>query len=319
MSKIKHPFLMEKFAEIPSISSVNLLILAASVDSRGYAAYEKMIERGIVIDQIIVFDYKKFRPTWNSDGYARYYQLASADRTQYVPCDADGDDSIFLNKFIQGNSISVFLDITSISIPDIFKICFVFKELKDFAFLNVIYSEPKYYKYLNGLYFDYEHHSGERAYRVIDEYFTSSISKDVVLICFLGFDPLISKYIHEMKEDSDIVAINGFPSFYPKLKDISLERNYELISAIGQEKVQYSQANHPFSAYNTLTEIKSNNRNKILDICVLGTKPMALGACLFALNNSSHTKVSYPYPVEYRPQISIEAADIWWYGVNLCQ
>jgi len=84
-------------------------------------------------------------------------------------------------------------------------------------------------------------------------------------------------------------------------------------------KDHYSQANHPFSAYNTLTEIKSNNKNKILDICVLGTKPMALGACLFALNNSSHTKVSYPYPVEYRPQISIEAADIWWYGVNLCQ
>lgn len=49
--------------------------------------------------------------------------------------------------------------------------------------------------------------------------------------------------------------------------------------------VRYAQANNPFSAYNTLVEIKDSNTDKLLDICVLGSKPMALGACMFALRN----------------------------------
>jgi len=309
---------MMDFEKAIPTSSIDMLILAASVDNRGYAVYEKMVENGVTINQTIIFDYEKFRPNDESGRRDIYYQLENINNVQYVQCNNEGDDSLFLSSLEMVETFSVFLDITSINIPDIFQICFVLKELKTIPFLNVTYAEPKYYEHLNGLYFDYEHHIGERDYKPINEYFTSTISKDVVLVCFLGFDRLVSKYIHERKEHSDVVAVNGFPSYYPKLKDISLEHNYELISAIGRNSVQFTQANNPFSAYNLLTEVKSKNEDKILDICVLGSKPMALGACIFALHNPSNTKVSYPYPVRYKPHTTIETSDIWLYGVDLC-
>lgn len=75
---------------------------------------------------------------------------------------------------------------------------------------------------------------------------------------------------------------------------------------IGLNCVRYAQANNPFSAYNTLVEIKDSNTDKLLDICVLGSKPMALGACLFALRNPQIVKVSYPFPKASRVHTSIE-------------
>lgn len=138
-----------------------------------------------------------------------------------------------------------------------------------------------------------------------------------MLVCFLGFERLISKYIHERKEHADVIAINGFPAYYPKLKDISLEHNYELISTIGTDCVRYAQANNPFSAYNALIEIKEKNADKLLDICVLGSKPMALGACMFALRNPDIVKVSYPFPKTHRIHTSIEVSDVWRYRIGL--
>ena len=169
----------------------------------------------------------------------------------------------------------------------------------------------------NGLYFAYEEDVVEREYTPLSEYFTSAVSRDVVLVCFLGFERLISKYIHERKEHSDVIAINGFPAYYPKLKDISLAHNYELISTIGLNCVRYAQANNPFSAYNTLVEIKDSNTDKLLDICVLGSKPMALGACMFALRNPQIVKVSYPFPKASRVHTSIEVSNLWLYTITL--
>lgn len=207
--------------------------------------------------------------------------------------------------------------IQSISVPDIFRIFYVFKEFLKIETINVVYAEPGYYNYFNGLYFAYEEDVVEREYTPLSEYFTSAVSRDVVLVCFLGFERLISKYIHERKEHSDVIAINGFPAYYPKLKDISLAHNYELISTIGLNCVRYAQANNPFSAYNTLVEIKDSNTDKLLDICVLGSKPMALGACMFALRNPQIVKVSYPFPKASRVHTSIEVSNLWLYTITL--
>jgi hypothetical protein len=261
-----------------------------------------------------VLDYLKFRPVEGANEQKNaYYQLSGHSGVEYIPCNSEGDDSLFIKQITISDMATVFLDITSISIPDIFCICFVLKEIKNIERMNVVYAEPKYYSYLNGIYFEYAHHVGERDYRPLNEYFTSAASREVILVCFLGFDRLISKYIHERKEHSSVIAINGFPAYYPKLKDISLEHNFELISTIGTECVQYTQANDPYYAYNALSRIKAENDGKILDICVLGSKPMALGACMFSLDNPDYTKVSYPFPTKYRLQTTIETAEIWWY------
>ena len=252
------------------------------------------------------------------EGYQEYYRLRSHPTVEYVACDEDGDDCSHICSMTFAPKSNLFLDITSVSIPDIFRLLYVVKEIQGVTEIDVLYAEPKYYNYFNGFYFDYEKDIVEREYSTLIEYFTSAVSKDVMLVCFLGFERLISKYIHERNEHSDVIAINGFPSYYPKLKDISLEHNYELLSAIGSDCVRYAQANNPFSAYNALVDIKFANENKLLDICVLGSKPMALGACMFALRNPDAVKVSYPFPKEHKKRTALEASSIWWYKIDFC-
>ena len=306
--------IMEKLDSLPSETHIDVLIMAASVDKRCYAVFEKFLTNCITIDRIVILDYAKTRPMPKSSEYSEYYKLNSYPNVEYIPCNTDGYDCEYISKADFSSSSKVFIDITSISVPDIFRIFYVFKEFLKIETINVVYAEPGYYNYFNGLYFAYEEDVVEREYTPLSEYFTSAVSRDVVLVCFLGFERLISKYIHERKEHSDVIAINGFPAYYPKLKDISLAHNYELISTIGLNCVRYAQANNPFSAYNTLVEIKDSNTDKLLDICVLGSK---LGACMFALRNPQIVKVSYPFPKASRVHTSIEVSNLWLYTITL--
>lgn len=317
MSKRDNLLFMEKLDKFPVDSNIDIFILAASVDTRCYTVFENLISKGTTIKKTIVLDYKKARPEDGTVQQRNYYKLQGIPDVEYVPCDRDGVDCEYISKINFAPDSRVFIDITSISIPDIFRIFYVIKEFHALEVIDVVYSEPKYYKYFNGFYFEYEKDIVEREYSTLTEYFTSAVSRDVILVCFLGFEKLISKYIHERKEHSDVIAINGFPAYYPKLKDISLEHNYELISTIGTDCVRYAQANNPFSAYNALLAIKEKHTDKLLDICVLGSKPMALGACMFALKNPDTVKVSYPFPKEDRIHTSIEVSDIWWYTINI--
>lgn len=317
MSSGNNQFFMEKIDAVPPETHIDIFIMAASVDKRCYAIYDSLLSKGVTIHRVVVFDYKKTRPAQDSALYSDYYKLLEAQNVDYILCDEEGDDCKYISKESFSRNTNIFIDITSIMVPDIFRIFYIIKEFHDTEKVNVVYAEPKYYGYVNGLYFEYEKEVVEREYSPLTEYFTSAVSRDVVLVCFLGFERLISKYIHERKEHSDVVAINGFPAYYPKLKDISLAHNYELISTIGTDCVRYAQANNPFSAYNVLIEVKDKTAGKLLDLCVLGSKPMALGACMFALKNPDIVKVSYPFPKTYVSHGSIEVSDVWWYQIDL--
>lgn len=308
---------MELLEKYPENEVINTLILAAHTDSRSYAAYDLLAKKNTKFDRVIVFDYENNRPTTDSDQYEEYYRLKSLQNARYIPCSSYEADCEYIGKMLFASDEKVLVDITSISIPDIFRLFFVLKEMKGIIQYEVVYSEPKYYDYLNGLYFDYDRETGQKDYRVIPEYFTSAISRNVELVCFIGFERLVSKYIHERKEHSGVTIINGFPAFLPKIKDISIEHNYELISTIGMDRIHYSQANDPFSAYNTLCTIKNSVEGVLLDICVLGSKPMALGACIFALTHHDDTKVSFPFPKSVQKHASIKVADIWWYKIKI--
>ena len=296
---------------------INTFILAAHTDSRSYAAYDLLVKKNTKFDRIIVFDYGINRPAKDSDQYKEYYRLLGLQNTSYVPCNSDEADCDYISKLRFAPDERVLIDITSISIPDIFRLFFVLREMKRIVQYEVVYSEPQYYEYLNGLYFEYDNEVVQKDYRVIPEYFTSAISRNVELVCFIGFERLVSKYIHERTEHSGVTIVNGFPAYFPKIKDISIEHNYELISSIGMDRIHYSQANDPFSAYNTLCSIKNSVGSVLLDICVLGSKPMALGACIFALTHHDDTKVSFPFPKRAQKHASIKVADIWWYKIQL--
>lgn len=96
--------------------------------------------------------------------------------------------------------------------------------------------------------------------------------------------------------------------FYPKFKDISLSNNEKVLSGSDfAEKLEkgnnltrfvYVEAVNPFDVYNTLVYLKQKYQNNCIDVVPLGTKPMALGACLFAIDNHD-VRVVYPFPEQY--------------------
>lgn len=316
MSNSSHKIMMGKLDEVVENIVIDYFIMVAHTDRRSFSGYDTLKNKHAIIKNIIVFDYSEQRPRKGSLDEKSYYRIQGQDNVVFVNCDKDNADAEYLAALQLNKDSTVWVDITSISIPSIFRFFYILKEIHGIDDYDVVYAEPKYYDFFNGLYFLYDRKPEPRDYRTLNEYFVSAGTRDVILVCFLGFEKYVSKYVHERNEHSKVIAINGFPSFLPKIKDISLEHNYELISAIGSDQVRYAQADTPFSTYNVLTSIFQDHENTLLDICVLGSKPMALGACMFALDHPEEVKVSYPFLTNYKKHTSIDVATTWWYSIS---
>jgi hypothetical protein len=82
-------------------------------------------------------------------------------------------------------------------------------------------------------------------------------------------------------------------------------------------KIRYTKANNPFDTYNLLQSIKEQaETNTFINIAPLGPKPMALGACLFALHNPD-VRIIYPLPENYEKKYSDDCWNSWVYNFPL--
>lgn len=309
-----------KIAEMSSVSDeiatqmreIDHFITALNSDHRGYCIYDVLLKHK-KMKKVILFDYKKLREDSNMDEVINHYDLSSHEEVSLIPCNTDDDDVMFINSQSINEDDIVGIDITNFCIPDLFRIMYVLKKIKKVKIIYAFYTEPKYYLQHYNIWGNREQNVSERNYKVLDEYFVSATPDKTLLVCFLGFEYMVSKYVSENANVKDTIVVNGFPSYYPKLKDISLANNYELVSTLNPKNIYRSRANDPFSAYNTLKTIQSNYSDFVLNVCVLGTKPMALGACIFALENENSVKVSYPSPRVYTSAKSKEASEMWYY------
>lgn len=293
------------------MQNIDYFISALNCDYRGYCIFD-ILSKHHKFEEVILFDYKKLRNENNMDDIMKLYDSSSDPKPSLISCDGD-DDVLFINsKCMEENDI-VGIDITNFCIPDLFRIMYVLKKVKKIKTIYAFYTEPKYYLQHYNVWGERVHELSERNYNVLDEYFVSATPDKTLLVCFLGFEYMVSKYVSESANVKDTIVINGFPSYYPKLKDISLANNYELVSTLNPKNIYRSKANDPFSAYNTLKIIQHNYSDYVLNVCVLGTKPMALGACIFALENETSVKVSYPSPKKYKNITSKEASEMWCY------
>lgn len=299
----------------------DFFIFAANSNMRCYNAISKLSSSDCKIDQKILFDYKKLQPNEQRDGIDAIINYEAYK--SYLPCTVaecidDDDDVQNIVKLDVSFEQSIAIDITGFTVPDIFRILYVFREIKKTSILYVFYTEPQHYVFRDDIFNKYEYLSGERTYKPVPEYFSTGSSEKELLVCFLGFDIYVSDYIYEKALPHEAVAINGFPSYLPKLKDISLLNNYSLLTTnIDNEHRFYTRADNPFSVYNTLCDIRSKFPDFLMNICVLGTKPMALGASMFSLDNKDNVKVTYPYPQQYIPQTTHSSTKAWCYVVNL--
>lgn len=140
-------------------------------------------------------------------------------------------------------------------------------------------------------------------------------SGDIILIVQLGFEADSLDEINVDVVPNESFLINGFPSYSPKFKDFSLVIN-EYYTRNKDSVILYSRANNPFEIFNLLEQIKSNFKNAFLNIAPLGTKPMALGACLFAIHNPE-VRVIFPFSESYESITTDNCWNSWMYKVPL--
>ena len=78
----------------------------------------------------------------------------------------------------------------------------------------------------------------------------------------------------------------------------------------------FSTANNPFETFAALEEIAYNFPDSFINIAPLGTKPMALGACIFGLFHPD-SRIIYPLPFEYKEKTTSDCWSSWYYKIPL--
>jgi len=296
---------------------------------RSFALMQKLTDNQVLVENIIVLDYCN-----KSDAILAKLKIHHTDmfkNIEIISTTKENEESVLQVKEILDKQLNlgiIGIDISCIPVPQFFLL------LKIIACYNaeiyVYYTEPIRYIMNEGIFESYFSTKGPITTKQITGFSGITVnnennSVDRTLFCMLGFDNDLLPTVIQEAAPLKIVTINGFPSFYPKFKDISLTNNEKVLNGSNfvnkleksnrQTNYVYVEANNPFDAYNTLEELKQNYKNNCIDIVPLGTKPMALGACLYAINNND-VRVVFPFPEEYANTTSEESKNTWEYIIN---
>jgi len=304
------------------------LILSFDEDEeRSWKILYELKTKSIVIDRLCVFVFgttEKAVKGIISSSEIDYNSLSCTegekqDYTTNVLSMVDKIDGIHKNSIVG-------VDITGMPTPQYFLLINWLSGQVDSIF--VYYTQPERYIMNNGLFESYFSTVGPISVAEIDGYsgiITNDEEGHRVLICMLGFDNDLLPVVIQDAGPERIVAINGFPSFFPKFKDVSLANNHKFL--VGSEfssrieKTQllsdyfYVEATNPFETYNTLDEIAKEQKGYCIDIVPLGTKPMSLGACLFAIFHKE-VRVVFPIPEKYAKGISQRSRGTFEYVIS---
>ena len=188
------------------------------------------------------------------------------------------------------------LDISSMNFWEMGDILYYLIRIADIEILDIFYTEPGVYKYKENNITAYNHSVPAVSFNYPPNYMsTKTTQSNEIFVAVIGFQRNVLKLMRDLYEVSDWYSINGFPSFYPKAKDISLTNNSDYISEVEASHRYASEANNPFLCFNTLCDIKRASGGAFMTLCPLGSKPMTLGACLYTLKNQTGTRIVYPY------------------------
>jgi hypothetical protein len=301
----------------------DVLIQSTSAEERSLRTIEILRKAGTKFDKNLVFC---FNEVISRSGLSRDYFLAKY-------CSGNGKASPFdcrlldvengINSFcenLRSNKIitaekKILIDISTFIKPYFFCLLKLLVSEYNMSEIYVTYTEPVSYgkplderiTFTRGL-----DHVGE-----IPSFngFTD-IDKKNMLIIMLGFEGQRALEVLRSVQPDKTLVINGFPAYRSEFKDVSLIHN---ISAITEgeclPELQLSSASDPFEAFRAIKRIHDDwSKSYNLSIAPLGTKPMALGACLFALQNES-TRILYAYPQGYVQKVAEGCGKTWLYEI----
>jgi len=296
------------------------MLAACGMDSRAYEVVRRLKDKKVQIDNLIMFDYKERNEGLSTENGQLYYCYKDIYKSIVKITCSMRDPSSCIKKIQDERYLKrskrIGIDISCFTKPFFFLIMKMMKLTYKLEKISVFYTEPKSYIFPEGLYDSYR--SSEGPLQIIEiPGFTGMARRQGkrILVILIGFDGDLSSEISEDVAPQETTIINGFPGYEPKFKDISLISNEKLINN-PRNSLTYSRANNPFETYNILDKIKNENKDDFINIAPLGTKPMALGACMYALHNPD-VRIVYPMPLTYRMKTTDNCSKSWMYEIPL--
>lgn len=271
-----------------SFGVVDCFVCAAHDDERAIEGIIKMLAAGVEVKHAIVIKYSNGS---NSNALNELFE----DQFQEISVSNNVNSFILLFKEAIKPYINqkIVIDISCIRIPDVFSIMKILKLNEHVQHIPCIYSVPYDYEYFAGD-FSYKSSLGDLENYELAGYGGEYDSDDPnsTYVVFLGFEGALSLKVLEEAAYKRLTFVNSLPSLSQKYKDISILNNRSSIKGKKYDSILYAPADNPFEVYNFLEQKYS----ELPSVCIspLGTKPVALGVCLFALN---HEKVRIVYPI----------------------
>lgn len=168
--------------------------------------------------------------------------------------------------------------------------------------LRVVYVEPNRYKRsaapMEGQIYDLSARIAGIA--PMPGFATIATSDDFVFVPLLGFEGARFRHVIEQVQPSHerIVPVVGIPGFKPWYVFETYMGNRAALEETGAwEQVRYVPANCPFSCFYLLQRLAQFNPVAVLKVAMIGTKPHALGAVMFALTSPSRIELIYDNPI----------------------
>lgn len=303
---------------------IDLFIASISGEERCSRVWNMLNESDMTVNQKIVFYFEEVIQSLGSGGEQKYDELFDVNDGEKIhsklydeiSCLAALEERLNVDDRDISNS-KILLDISTMTKPYFFIIIKYLINEKKCTSLYLSYTEPQlYYQPQDGGYFftrgtsrssDIPAYSGRK-----------DVGKKTALVVLLGFEGERSSEVVRSVDPDITIPVNGFPAYRPEFKDVSMLQNEEILKEPETfSKLRYAPAKDPFETKIVLEEIYTDYHNNY-NICIspLGTKPMALGACLFALEHPD-VSVIYPYPYKYNFKSSERYSDTWIYNVEM--
>jgi len=209
-----------------------------------------------------------------------------------------------IERFLQGlpPEATVYIDITGMPhhvwIPLIYQALI---SLPTASSVKVVYIEPREYRRhavpTEGDLFQLTDRFSD--FGPLPGFFSSDIGDETVLVPLLGFEgSRFARVVSAMELPTDrtfpIVGVPGFRPEYPFYSYLTNRLTLEADDA--WMNVRYACANCPFSLTYALEDISDSRPGTRLLIALVGTKPHALGAVLFAAHHPEQAEFTYDQP-----------------------
>jgi len=302
------------------IDNFDFVFVAISPDLRAYEAISIAGKHNVGIKRLVAFNFaerKDIVKKKKNSGSENYKKLSF--NRDVIECSIkDPSDALKKLNLEITEECNIAVDISFFTKPFYFTLLNWLKVVHNVVDVTIFYTEPKNYLFNKGLYNQYHSSFGPIAIEEIASFSGIDANKEnSLLILLLGFDGDLSSEIDEIVAPKKTILINGFPSYSPNFKDISLIANEKIVNK-GGNKLLFSRSTNPFDTYNLLDEIKQKEEYKglFMNIAPIGTKPMSLGVCMFALHNPD-VRVIYPMPEKFEDGTSRDTWFTWFYNITL--